>query len=212
MAHNLRRVIQYVFGAFMVSLGVVTLLRTNVGAGAWDTVNANLSDLTGITLGTASFLVQGLLVIMITAYRKNLRYLLISVSIFLIAAGIDFWDILIYGDYYYQGLPLRFMVFLGGVFVLTAGLSLIILTHFPAAIFDEFMMMVMDIFHTEKIFYPRLFVEMLAIALASGLGFLAGIGFGAVNVGSVILAIILPFILAVQLTWMRPIFDVAPQS
>ncbi len=203
---------QYVLGAFMVSFGVVTLLRTNIGAGAWDTVNANLSALTGITLGTASFLVQGLLVIMITAYRKNVKYLLISVSILLIALGIDFWDILIYGDFYYEGLPLRFLVFFGGVFILTAGLSLIILTHYPAAIFDEFMMMVMHIFNTEQIFFPRLFVEMLAIVIASGFGFLAGIGFGAVNIGSVILAVLLPFILSVQLKWMRPIFNVKVQS
>lgn len=196
----------------MVSFGVVTLLRTNIGAGAWDTVNANLSALTGITLGTASFLVQGLLVIMITAYRKNVKYLLISVSILLIALGIDFWDILIYGDFYYEGLSLRFLVFFGGVFILTAGLSFIILTHYPAAIFDEFMMMVMHIFNTEQIFFPRLFVEMLAIVIASGFGFLAGIGFGAVNIGSVILAVLLPFILSVQLKWMRPLFNVKVQS
>lgn len=212
MESNTRRVIQYVLGAFMVSFGVVTLLRTNIGAGSWDTVNANLSALTGLTLGTASFLVQGLLVIMITAYRKNVKYLLISVSILLIALGIDFWDILIYGDFYYEGLPLRFLVFFGGVFILTAGLSLIILTHYPAAIFDEFMMMVMHIFQTEQIFFPRLFVEMLAIFIASGFGFLAGIGFGAVNIGSVILAVLLPFILSVQLKWMRPIFNVKVQS
>lgn len=212
MASNYRRVVQYVLGAFMVSFGVVTLLRTNIGAGAWDTVNANLSALTGITLGTASFLVQGLLVIMITAYRKNVKYLLISVSILLIALGIDFWDILIYGDFYYEGLSLRFLVFFGGVFILTAGLSLIILTHYPAAIFDEFMMMVMHIFNTEQIFFPRLFVEMLAIVIASGFGFLAGIGFGAVNIGSVILAVLLPFILSVQLKWMRPLFNVKVQS
>lgn len=212
MESNVRRVIQYVLGAFMVSFGVVTLLRTNIGAGAWDTVNANLSALTGITLGTASFLVQGLLVVMITAYRKEAKYLLITVSILLIALGIDFWDILVYGDFYYEGLPLRFLVFFSGVFILTAGLSLIILTHFPAAIFDEFMMMVMHIFKTEQIFFPRLFVEMLAIVLASGFGFLAGIGFGAVNIGSVILAVLLPFILSVQLTWMRPLFNVKIQS
>ena len=208
MGHNIRRMGQYVFGAFLVSLGVVTLLRTNIGAGAWDTVNANLSALTGITLGTASFLVQGILVAIITAYRKNAKYLLISISILLIALGIDFWDILVYGSFYYEGLAVRFAVFFAGVFVLTSGLSLIILTHYPAAIFDEFMMMVMSIFHTDKIFFPRLFVEMLAIVIAIGFGFLAGVGFGAVNIGSVILAIVLPFILAVQLRWMRPIFDV----
>lgn len=208
MGNNIRRVSQYIFGAFLVSFGVVTLLRTNIGAGAWDTVNANLSAWTSITLGTASFLVQGLLVLMITWYRKNVKYLLITISILLIALGIDFWDILIYQEYYFSGLTVRFLVFFGGVFILTAGLSLIILTHYPAAIFDEFMMMIMTIFHTEKIFFPRLFVELLAIVIATGFGFLAGVGFGAVNIGSVVLAIVLPFILAMQLRWMKRIFDV----
>jgi uncharacterized protein len=205
---TLRRMTQYTLGVFLISLGVVTLLRTDIGAGAWDTTTANLAALTGWTLGVSSFIIQFLIVLIIVAYRKQWKYFLVAISIILISLGIDFWDLVVYRDYYYEGFIVRLTVFFTGVFVITTGLSLVILTHYPAAIFDEFMLMIMKIFHTEKIFFPRLFIEMLALFLASIFGFMAGIGFGAVNLGSFILAFFLPFILAFQLSWMRPIFDV----
>ena len=205
---TLRRITQYTLGVFLISLGVVTLLRTDIGAGAWDTTTANLAALTGWTLGLSSFIIQFLIVLIIVAYRKQWKYFLVAISIILISLGIDFWDLVVYRDFYYEGFIVRLIVFFIGVFVITTGLSLVILTHYPAAIFDEFMLMIMKIFHTEKIFFPRLFVEMLALFLASIFGFMAGIGFGAVNLGSFILAFFLPFILAFQLSWMRPIFDV----
>jgi uncharacterized membrane protein YczE len=208
MGSKLRRPIQYLLGNILVALGVVTLLKTEIGAGAWDTVTYNLSALTGLTLGISSFLIQSLIVIMITIYRKQLKYVLITVSILLISTFIDFWDLVVYRDYLYEPLYLQIVVFVLAVFVLTFGLSLIILTHYPAAIFDELMLMIMSIFKTEKIFYSRLFVEMFALFLATILGFIAGIGFGAVNLGSFFLALFLPAILSRQLTWMRRYFDV----
>lgn len=204
-----RRVSQYIVGVFLVSFGVVTLLRTNIGAGAWDTTTANLAALTGWTLGIASFIIQFTIVLIIVTYRRQWKYFLVAISILMISIGIDFWDLVVYRDYVFEGFGVRLVVFFGGVFVITSGLSLVILTHYPAAIFDELMLMVMKIFDTDKIFFPRLFIEMFALFLASIFGFIAGIGFGAVNLGSFILAIFLPLILAVQLSWMRPLFDVA---
>lgn len=205
---TLRRISQYTLGVLLVSLGVVTLLRTQIGAGAWDTTTANFAALTGWTLGMSSFLIQFTIVLIIVGYRKQWKYFLVAVSILLISLGIDFWDLVVYRDYYFEGFVLRLMIFFIGVFVITSGLSLVILTHYPAAIFDELMLMVMKIFNTEKIFFPRLFIELFALFLASIFGFIAGIGFGAVNLGSFILAFCLPFILAFQLSWMRPLFDV----
>lgn len=205
---TVRRISQYTLGVLLISLGVVTLLRTQIGAGAWDTTTANLAALTGWTLGVSSFLIQFTIVLIIVAYRKQWKYFLVAISILMISLGIDFWDLVVYRDYYFEGFIFRLVVFFIGVFVITSGLSLVILTHYPAAIFDEFMLMIMKIFKTEKIFFPRLFIEMFALFLASIFGFIAGIGFGAVNIGSFILAFLLPFILAFQLSWMRRLFDV----
>ena len=204
----LRRVIQYGLGALIISLGVVTLLRTTIGAGAWDTTTANLAAYSGWTLGISSFVIQFTIVLIIVLYRREWKYFLVAISILLISIGIDFWDLLVYQDYFFEGLILRLTGFVAGVFIITSGLSLIILTHYPAAIFDELMMMVMKIFNTDKIFFPRLFIEMFGLFLASVFGFLAGIGFGAVNIGSFFLALFLPSILAFQLSWMRRLFDV----
>jgi uncharacterized membrane protein YczE len=213
MAPNLiRRLTQYTLGVLLISFGVVTLLRTQIGAGAWDTTTYNLSALSGLTLGMASFLIQFTIVLIIVSYRKQWKYFLVAISILMISLGIDFWDLVVYQSYFFEGLMLRLMVFGAGVFVITFGLSLVILTHYPAAIFDELMLMIMAIFKTDKIFFPRLAIEMFALFLASIFGFIAGIGFGAVNIGSFILALFLPFILAFQLSWMRRLFDVKVES
>ena len=213
MAPNLiRRLAQYALGVLLISFGVVTLLRTQIGAGAWDTTTYNLSALSGLTLGMASFLIQFTIVLIIVAYRKQWKYFLVAISILMISLGIDFWDLVVYQSYFFEGLMLRLIVFVAGVFVITFGLSLVILTHYPAAIFDELMLMIMAIFKTDKIFFPRLAIEMFALFLASIFGFIAGIGFGAVNIGSFILALFLPFILAFQLSWMRRLFDVKVES
>jgi hypothetical protein len=50
----------------------------------------------------------------------------------------------------------------------------------------------MDMFKTKSITKARLGIEILGISLGILFGFLASIGFGAVNIGSLVMAVILP--------------------
>lgn len=202
-----KRIVQYVVGVMITALGVITIIRSDLGAGAWDTVTYNLSALINSTLGTASFITQSTIVLMIIAFRRRLSYLLIFIPIFGISLAIDFWDLVVFRDYYPTAPLLRIGFYLAGLFVLTLGLSLMILSRFKAAVFDELMLLVMDLFKTRNVFITRLGVELSAIVIGSIIGFIAGIGFGAVNVGSFILAVVLPPVLALQLKWLKPLFD-----
>jgi len=203
----LKRIVQYGVGVFFVALGVIAIIRSEFGAGAWDTVTYNLSELIDSTLGVASFITQTTIILIIMLFRKNLSYLLIFIPIVAISIAIDFWDLVVFKDFYPASILLRSVFYIGGLLVLTTGLSLMILTHFKAAVFDELMLLIMDLFHTKNVLFTRLGVELSAIIIGSMIGFIAGIRFGAVNVGSFILAIILPPLLALQLKWMKPLFD-----
>lgn len=179
----------YLIGITIVGFGVVAIIRSNFGAGPWDTVNYNLSELVGITLGTASVLVNVVITSIIIAYRKKIKFLFMIFPILAIGISIDFWDILVFGDFSTSNLLLQSGLFIVGFGLLPLGLALVISTKYPAFVFDELMMMLMDITKITNIGKIRISIEMFAIIFASILGFAGGIGFGAVNFGSVFMAL-----------------------
>ena len=203
MKENVLRLIFYFGGFFITAAGITTILRSGLGAGAWDTVTNNLSVLADITLGTASMSINLTILVMILIYRKNPKFLFTVVPILTIGLFIDLWDLVIYGSYAPGNMGLRALFYMGGTVLLTGGLSLTIVSGFPAMVFDELTLMVMEFFNSESFFKSRLAIELFAIMLASVFGFSAGIGFGAVNVGSFILALILPPIMARELDFLR---------
>ncbi|MFA7423213.1 MAG: hypothetical protein WCZ00_05700, partial [Acholeplasmataceae bacterium] len=48
----------YLLGIMITGLGINVLLRSTLGAGAWDTVTNNFSELVHISLGTASAIIN----------------------------------------------------------------------------------------------------------------------------------------------------------
>lgn len=203
---NLVKVIIYMAGVLLTALGINILLRSALGAGPWDTVTHNLGVFAGITLGTASLSINVVIMAFIILYNRKLKFLLVILPIIGIALAIDFWDIIVLADYYPGSWWLRSLFYFGGTFILTMGLALMVITRFPAMVFDELTLSLMRLFKIDSFFITRTIIELFAIALATVFGFAAGIGFGAVNVGSFILALILGPILGFQLTWLGRVF------
>jgi len=190
----------YLSGFFVVSLGVIFLLRSDLGAGAWDTVTANLNAYlhtlgSTITLGLTSMTITLSLFVIVMVYQRKWHLVFMLIPIGLMGAFIDFWDILVFDAYYPSALVLRLLFFVIGAIFIPLGLALIISSHFPAFVFDELTIAVMKLFKTNNLTVVRLGIEFTGISLGVVFGFLAGIGLGAVNVGSIIMAIILPPIL-----------------
>ena len=215
---HLMRGLIYVLGFFVTGLGVNILLRGALGAGAWDTVIYNLRSFfteilhVNVTLGTVSFFIYGIVLALVISYNKKLKYLFVLIPIFGISLAIDFWDIVVFGNNYPTLIGVRLLLFVLGIFALTLGLSLIFVTKYPAMVFDELTLIVMKLMRSKSFFKARILIELFAIVLASIFGFLSHIGFGAVNVGSFILAIIIGPMIELQLKWLRfltkPLFDI----
>lgn len=211
------RGILYFLGIFITGLGVNILLRGALGAGAWDTVVYNMRSFfivilrTNVTLGTVSFIIYAIVLSVVMLYNKKLKYLFVLIPIFGISLAIDFWDLVVFGSFYPTVFWIRLMLFIIGIIVLTLGLSLIIVTKYPAMVFDELTLMMMKITKTKSFFKTRIFIELFAIILASILGFISQIGFGAVNVGSFLLALIIGPMIEMQLKWLKyctkPLFE-----
>ncbi len=205
----LSRIAIYLVGFFITGAGVVLLIRTE-HAGPWDAVSANFSAFIshflweGFTVGMGSFTVNVTIMLSVTLLRKRPRFLFMLVPILGISASIDIWnEFLLAGvleDLEIIGVAL---LFLFGTVVLTFGLSTIVMSGFPAMVFEELMLLIMDAFNIRSIFAVRLGLELFAITLASIFGFAAGEGFGVVGVGSLVLAFIIAPILAYQMHWMK---------
>ena len=195
------RIIQYITGFFVLTFGVIIIIRSELGAGAWDSTVYNLAAWLGITLGTASAIINFTHMMILITFRKSLRYIGVIMPILGMGLTIDFWNILVFGnvDFSNVSLVIKLMMYGGGMVILTLGLAIIIHANFIAGTVDEIMLLVMDLFKTRKILLIRLCIEGFAVILALIFGYLAGIGFGAVNVGTVILAIVLSPVLAFQI-------------
>ena len=194
---NKKNIFFYFFGFFILGLGVTSAIISNFGAGPWDTVTKNLSELlVRFTLGTTSILIASILMVIVLGYTRKWKLIFMIVPIFLVGVSLDFWDILIFGDYLPNTIILRILFYILGVITIPLGLAFIIASKFPAFVFDELMIMLMTIFKTKRIVAIRVGIEITGIILGTIFGFLAGVGFGAVGVGSVLMAIVLGPILA----------------
>ncbi len=202
---NLIRVLIYFFGIIITGLGVNILLRSALGAGAWDTVIFNLRSFfinvlnLNVTLGTVSFFIYILILTIVMVYYKKLKYFVVFVPIFGISLAIDFWDIIVFADFFPDEVWLKVIFYFLGSLILTLGLSLIIVTKYPAMVFDELTIFMMKILKINSFFKTRILIELFAIVIAIIFGFLGGIAFGAVNVGSLILAFVIGPMIEMQL-------------
>ncbi|MCV2231347.1 YczE/YyaS/YitT family protein [Paracholeplasma manati] len=201
----------YFLGIIMTGLGVNVLLRSALGAGAWDTVIFNLRALfknnfnIDVTLGTVSFMIYLIVLSYVMWYYKKLKFLFVFIPMFGIALAIDFWDIIVLSNFHPEDLWIRAILFGVGVFVLALGLSSILVTKYPAMVFDELTLILMKVLHIKSFFLSRMYIELFAIVLATLFGFISNIGFGAVNFGSFLLALIIGPLIQFQLKYLTKI-------
>lgn len=192
---NWQNSIIYFFGILIVALGVVLLFRSDLGAGPWDTVTYSLSNITGTSLGVTSIMITSFLTLFVIAYRKNFKFLIMIIPIFSIGLAIDFWDILVFRDFETDFLQLQLILFVGGFFTIIFGLSIVIITKYPAFVFDELMLMIMEISGINDMRIVRIGVELFAIMLALIFGYIGGDLMGEINYGTVIIGLSVGFVL-----------------
>lgn len=189
MEFTIKNITIYIFGSIVISFAVVMMKRSNVGLSSWDTLHFSLNQLTGMTFGTAVILVATVFTIFVTAANKQIKYFLMFIPIFFVGLLIDIFDLYILVNFLPTDLTLRIFTYTLGLLLLPFGGSLLIISTFPAGVFDEFMLTLMRLFKTNKMILVRVIMEMSAVVTALILGYAAGIGFGMVNIGTLIFSV-----------------------
>jgi len=179
----------YTTGAIIIAFAVVMMKRSNIGLSSWDTLHFSINQLTGMTFGTAVIIVAAVFTVFVTVANKHIKYFLMFVPIFFVGLVIDFFDLYLFVNYLPEGIILRITTYALGLTLLPFGGSMLIISTFPAGVFDEFMLTMMRLFKTNKMILVRVIMEMTAVATALILGYFASIGFGMVNIGTLIFSV-----------------------
>jgi uncharacterized membrane protein YczE len=196
----------YAAGLMTAALGVNLFFLSSLGAGAWDTVSFALSKALPITVGTAAFVIQGMLALLVVWHHKQWKYLVVWIPIALGGAAIDFWDLIVFTGNDPTSMILRMGLFVLAAFVITFGLAMIVTTGFPATVFEELTKIGMKQFRVASFFKIRIVIELFALALASAIGLWSGIGWGKVNVGSLLLAVAIGPLIQWQMKWVNAVW------
>lgn len=195
----------YVLGFLIIGLGVIIMERSNLGVGAWDATNFNLNIMLNkllslnftITKGTTSLILSFILFIVVAIYklRKGINVkivisiLLLLIPMFTIAFVIDFWDLLVFSNFYPESIYIRIVLFILGLVIIPFGLVLIIASNFPATVYDEFTIMLTEVLKVKNFGKVRLGFEITGVVLATIFTLIAKEGLGYVSVGTLIMAV-----------------------
>lgn len=176
------RVLSLLAGLFLFALGIVLLLESELGLSPWDVLNQGVSELTGITFGTANVVIA--LVVLVVAWALGARIgpgtvansVLIGLMVDVLL-GLEAVDGL--SD---QPLGVRIAMMVAGILVIGAGSGFYIGAGLGAGPRDS-LMLVLARRTSVRIGVVRGVLEALATVAGFALGGTVGIGTLAFVVG-----------------------------
>lgn len=194
------RLIVFFAGIFILSLGIVLIIKANLGAPAWDVLHIGMYKTLGLTIGTWSQII-GLIIVSIALliYRHVVSFGTVLNIIFI---G-WFIDLFIYILPEFNHLLLQSVILIIGILIMGFGVGLYISANIGTGPRDS-LMMALSIKYGWNVAVVKTIMELLAIFV----GWLLG---GPVFVGTFIAAFMIgPVIrqaLSFSIKWVNPIFD-----
>ncbi|MBY6052668.1 YczE/YyaS/YitT family protein [Cytobacillus firmus] len=189
------RLLFFIIGMLILTMGVALIIRSNLGASAWDALAVGESQMFNLTVGTFVF-INGIVLIFINAFlMKKKPEVLAAISILIIGALIDFWLLIIFGDLSPQTLAMQSIILFVGILLMGMGVAIYLQAKFPASPMDTLMVAI----HTRfglNLRNSRIISESFALLLA----FLFR---GAIGVGTIVVTLTLG--LVVQFFY--PVFE-----
>ena len=176
----MNRWIFYFTGLATAALGISSIITSNMGASAWDTVFVGLSNLVGLTPGSW-LIVGGTLLVFLNALISKERpdftgFITVLITGIFIDLNLKFLELIpiqtIYG---------RILLFFLGFLFLTAGVGAYLQANFAANPIDKLMLVIHKRFRL-SVAVSRLMCEAFAVLLGLLLS-------GPVSYGTVVIAI-----------------------
>ncbi|MEL3972481.1 hypothetical protein AAEO50_09330 [Rossellomorea oryzaecorticis] len=191
----MKRSVFFTIGLFILTMGVSLIIKSGLGASAWDALAVGESRMFGITVGTAVF-VNGIVLIVLNAIiMKKRPDVLATLTIFVIGLLIDFWLLIVLADFAPVMMVNQFIALGLGILTVGLGVSIYLQAKFPASPMDTLMVAI----HTRfglNLRNSRILSEGFALTLA----FLFK---GDIGIGTILVTVLLGFVVQ----YMYPIFE-----
>jgi uncharacterized membrane protein YczE len=191
----MKRIVLYAIGGAFIALGVTFALRANLGLSTWDTLHYAIHSLFGITVGTATIVVAAAFTIAVIILNNNFKYLIMAIPIVYVGVLIDVINLNLLKDFEVHLLWQQIIVYISALLLLPFGGSLLIISRFPAGVFDEFTLTMMRVLKSNNLIKVRGIIEISAVTAAFIIGLIAGIGLGQIMVGTIVFALLVGTIL-----------------
>ncbi|XXM70446.1 YczE/YyaS/YitT family protein [Lysinibacillus sphaericus] len=191
----MRRSLFFTIGLFFLTLGVSLIIKSGLGASAWDALAVGQSRMFGITVGTAVF-INGIVLIALNAViMKKRPDILATATIFVIGLLIDFWLLIVLAEFAPSMLINQFIALGSGILTVGLGVAIYLQAKFPASPMDTLMVAI----HTRfglNLRNSRILSEGFALTLA----FLFR---GDIGIGTILVTVLLGFVVQ----YLYPIFE-----
>lgn len=191
-------ILLYFMGCLLIAFGVILMTKSSIGNSSWDTLHWSLHQLFGFSMGWATIVVAVTLTALVIFFNKDLSYLFMLLPIFLVGYEIDLF-FKVFAELEPGSFIEQIGLYIAGGLLLPLGGSLLIISTLPAGIFDEFNLTLMRLFNSTNLPRIRGIMEILAVLTALVIGYFAGIGFGKVNIGTLIFSLSVGYILRTYL-------------
>lgn len=141
-----KRIIYYITGYILLSLGITLTLLSELGAGGWDALVQNLYRITSITMGVWLFIIAVVLVLAASMIKKQFPDIQVMFIAFITGKFIDFWYYTIFDSVEIESIVGRLMVLIVGLLIIAFSSAMIFVTDLPKNHTETFVFSIVDTF------------------------------------------------------------------
>ncbi|QMS85835.1 YczE/YyaS/YitT family protein [Candidatus Xianfuyuplasma coldseepsis] len=195
------RISTYIVGMIVIGVGVSLMIRSNIGMSSWDTLHYALTHaISFMSMGLANALTASTTMLLTIILYKRWSYVVMIVPIITTALLINLFNLYIFDGVLYTETWHHIAGYIGGLFLLPLGGSLMIVTTLPAGVYDQFMLAVLYKLKSSRLAFIRAIIEVTVVLLAFLIGSIAGIGLGKFGVGTIIFSLMVGVLISMYLT------------
>lgn len=177
--NNKNRAVLFVSGIIIFSLGIALIVKSEIGAGAWDAVNIGAGEKIGLTAGSTAFLIAIIMTILAKFIRNEEFRVNTLITAFILSIGIDFWLFTLGKITISDEFVIKSIVFIVGIILLAFGVSVYLIPKFPVNSIDDCTLAIHERFGI-TIGKAKLCMDFIGLGLAILLS--GPVGFGTVIV------------------------------
>lgn len=174
MNFNIKRYTMFLIGILLMTLGASLTVKSEVGAGAYDSINFGLAKLLNINVSIAIWITSFIIVVIAAIIRKKFLKLTTFITAIIIGTSTDMWVIII-RNIDLNTIYLKVFTFFIGICLVAIGVAIYIIPKLPVNPTDDLMVTLKE----EKdmsIMKAKLTIDIICIIIAFVLKGPIGIG------------------------------------